>query len=97
MRKLPLFRFSKQLEKELRETIGKIKYKETVGTLKKTQHDLSKSIAKDNFANNVNTTAKLDADFQRFVKGFSSDSPNVFDYSNYKDNPLISDYNRKMK
>lgn len=97
MRKLPVFRFSKQLEKELKETIGKIKHKETIGSVHKTKYDLSKSIEKDNFANNVNTTAKLDTDFQKFIKGFNTNNPNIFDYSDYKNNPLLSDYNRKLR
>ena len=97
MRKLPLFRFSKQLEKELKQTIGKIKHKETVGNVLKSKFDLSKSIEKDNFGNNVNTTAKLDVDFQKFITKFNTNNPNVFDYSDYRNNPLITDHNRKLR
>ena len=97
MRKLPSFRFSKQLEKDLRETIGKVKYKETVGGISKSKHDISRSIERNNFVGDVHTTAKLDADFQKFIKGFNTSNPNVFDYSDYKNNPLITDYNRKLK
>ena len=97
MRRFPLFKFSKQLEKELKQTIGKIKHKESVGSLNRMKYDLSKSIEKDNITNNVHTTAKLDTDFQKFIKGFNAQNPNVFDYSDYKNNPLIADYNRKLR
>ena len=97
MRKIPLFRSSKQIEKELRASLNSIKHKEPLSSLNKTKFDISKSIEKDNFANSINTTAKLDTDFQRFVKGFTSGAnPNVIDYSNYANNPMLADNNRRL-
>ena len=90
--------FSKALEKELKASMAKIKHKETVGSLGKVQDKISKSLKQGNFIFNMNKATKMSTDFQKFMKDFS-DNPEkrIFDYSDYANNPVISDHNRRLK
>ena len=62
------------------------------------QEQLKKNMKHGNFVPNVNRAVKMSTDFQKFMKDFSDNKDQqIFDYSDFANNPILTDHNRRLK